>query len=154
MYICEHVGHDSIGQGIWTCLISDVSFNLDVAFDSRCVRNWHNVREACLCDMGWLRLVGSLKLQVSFAEYSLFHRALLQERPIILRSLLIVDLVGLWPRDKHWPCCLLKKLSSPFLSPSFWCVRPLLFRIWWYCRLRTTGRDSVRERTLCVAFDM
>ena len=26
---------------------------------------------------------------VSFAEYSLFHRALLQKRPIILRSLLI-----------------------------------------------------------------
>jgi len=40
--------------------------------------------------MGWPRLVGSLKLQVSFAEYSLFYRALLQKRPIILRSLLIV----------------------------------------------------------------
>jgi len=40
--------------------------------------------------MGWLRLVGSLKLQVSFAEYSLFYRALLPKRPIILRSLLIV----------------------------------------------------------------
>jgi len=41
-------------------------------------------------DMGWLRLVGSLKLQVSFAEYRLFYRALLQKRPVILRSLLIV----------------------------------------------------------------
>jgi len=40
--------------------------------------------------MGWLRLVGSLKLQVSFAEYSLFYMALLQKRPIVLRSLLIV----------------------------------------------------------------
>jgi len=40
--------------------------------------------------MGWLRLVGSLKLQVSFAEYRLFYRALLQKRPIFLRSLLIV----------------------------------------------------------------
>jgi len=40
--------------------------------------------------MGRLRFVGSLKLQVSFAEYSLFYRALLQLRPIILRSLLIV----------------------------------------------------------------
>jgi len=39
--------------------------------------------------MGWLRLVGSLKLQVSFAEHSLFYRALLQKRPIILRSLLL-----------------------------------------------------------------
>jgi len=40
--------------------------------------------------MGWLRLVGSLKDYVSFAEYSLFCRVLLQKRPIILRSLLIV----------------------------------------------------------------
>jgi len=39
--------------------------------------------------MGWLRLVGSIKLQVSFAKYHLFYRALLQKRPIILRSLLI-----------------------------------------------------------------
>ena len=40
--------------------------------------------------MGLLRLVDSSKLQVSFAEYRLFYRALLQKRPIILRSLLIV----------------------------------------------------------------
>jgi len=40
--------------------------------------------------MGWLQLVGSLKLQVSFAEYRLFYRALLQKRPTVLRSLLIV----------------------------------------------------------------
>ena len=40
--------------------------------------------------MGWLRLVGSLKSYVSFAEYRLFYRALLQKRPIILRRLLIV----------------------------------------------------------------
>ena len=40
--------------------------------------------------MGWLRIVGSLQLQVSVGEYSLFYRALLQKRHIILRSLLIV----------------------------------------------------------------
>ena len=39
-------------------------------------------------DMGWLQRVGSLKLQVSSAEYCLFYRALLQKRPVILRSLL------------------------------------------------------------------
>ena len=39
--------------------------------------------------MGWLRLVGSLKSQVSFAEYCLFYGVLLQKRLIILRSLLI-----------------------------------------------------------------
>jgi len=33
--------------------------------------------------MGWLRSVGSIELQVSFAEYRLFYRALLQKRPII-----------------------------------------------------------------------
>ena len=33
--------------------------------------------------MGWLRSVRSIKLQVSFAEYRLFYRALLQKRPII-----------------------------------------------------------------------
>jgi len=33
--------------------------------------------------MGWLQSVGSIKLYVSFAEYTLFHRALLQKRPII-----------------------------------------------------------------------
>jgi len=36
----------------------------------------------------WLRFIGSLN--DSFAEYSLFYGALLQKRPIILRSLLIV----------------------------------------------------------------
>jgi len=39
--------------------------------------------------MGWLRLVGSLKLQVAFEEYPLCYRALLIKRPVILRSLLI-----------------------------------------------------------------
>ena len=37
-----------------------------------------------MCIVGWLRLVGSLKSQVSFAGYSLFYRALLQKRPVIL----------------------------------------------------------------------
>jgi len=41
-------------------------------------------------DMGWLRIVGSLKLQVSIGEYSLFYRALLQKRPKISRRLLII----------------------------------------------------------------
>jgi len=40
--------------------------------------------------MGWLRSVGSIKLQVSFAEYRFFYRALLQQRPIILSILLTI----------------------------------------------------------------
>jgi len=38
--------------------------------------------------VGRLRFVGSIKLHVSFAEYCLFYRALLQKRPIILSILL------------------------------------------------------------------
>ena len=44
---------------------------------------------SCYSTMGWLRLVGSLILYVSFAEHSLFYRTLLQKRPIIRRSLQI-----------------------------------------------------------------
>jgi len=40
--------------------------------------------------MGWLRLVGSLKLWVSFAKEPYKRDIILQKRPIILRSLLIV----------------------------------------------------------------
>jgi len=51
--------------------------------------------------MGWLRVVGSLILYISFAEHCLFYRALLQRRPIILKSLLIV--------------------ATPYqISPQFW----------------------------------
>ena len=40
--------------------------------------------------MGWLQLVGSLKLQVSFAKEPCKRDYILQKRPVILRSLLIV----------------------------------------------------------------
>ena len=40
--------------------------------------------------MDWLRLVASLKLQVSFAKEPYKRDNILQKRPIILRSLLIV----------------------------------------------------------------
>jgi len=42
------------------------------------------------CNMGWLRLGGSLKLQVSFAKEPYKRDYILPKRPIILRSLLIV----------------------------------------------------------------
>jgi len=39
--------------------------------------------------MGWLRLAGSLKLQVSFAKEPYKKDDILQNGPVILRSLLI-----------------------------------------------------------------
>jgi len=53
----------------------------------------YNRNVACVAAyrlMGRLRLVGSMKLQVSYAEYSLFYEALLQKRPMILSILLTV----------------------------------------------------------------
>ena len=47
---------------------------------------------ACKCDtgMGWLWLVGSIRVHVSFAKEPYKRDDILQKRPIILRSLLIV----------------------------------------------------------------
>jgi len=44
----------------------------------------------CHIDMGWLRLVGSLELKVSFSKEPYKKDDILQKRPIILRSLLVV----------------------------------------------------------------
>jgi len=55
---------------------------------------WNEIETASLacrvsptCErMGCLRIVGSFNLEVSFEEYCLFYRALLQKRPIILKE--------------------------------------------------------------------
>jgi len=47
--------------------------------------------------MGWLRVVGSLKLQVSFAKEPYKTDDILQKRPIILRSPLILAIL-----DSGW----------------------------------------------------
>jgi len=48
------------------------------------------VAEESVPAMGWLRKVGSLKLHVSFAKEPYKRGYVLQKRPIILRSLIIV----------------------------------------------------------------
>jgi len=63
--------------------------------------------------MGWLRLVGSIKSQVSFSEYCLFYRALLQKSPRILSILLTK--ATLWHPSKVQPVPF-KETSSKFLS--------------------------------------
>jgi len=65
--------------------------------------------------LGWLRLVGSLKLDVSFAEYSLFYRALLQKRHIIPGSLLVVATPSLFSMTL-WLIC--EKFYQPSCSDS------------------------------------
>jgi len=74
--------------------------------------------------MGWLRLVGSFKLQVCFAEYGLFSRALLQKRPVMFRSLLIV--------------------ATPYSMPTYICISKMiqLFCYGWCKTLSCVCHDS------------
>ena len=76
--------------------------------------------------MGWLRLAGSLKLQVSLAEHSPFYRALLQKRPMILRSLPIeattydsrhIQIIGLF-------CRILSPLQGSFAKKTYYFKEP------------------------------
>ena len=73
--------------------------------------------------MGWLRLVGSLKLQVSLENIGLFCRALLQKRPIILRSLLIVA-------TPHHPCASRALISTCTIVFSSFLSRTLVICAW------------------------
>jgi len=82
----------SAPSGVDTWMVSMVWCGVDSSWHhSRWSRHMVSRRVCSIwSSMGWLRLEGSLKWQISFAEYSLFYRALLQKRPIILRSLRII----------------------------------------------------------------
>jgi len=79
--------------------------------------------------MGWLRFVGSLKLSVSLAEYSLFYRALLQKRPVILRSLLIIATAYL----VFYVCASRDALSCRALLGVYWAVLRVFRALWRVC---------------------
>jgi len=63
-----------------------------------------------ICIMGWLRLVGCLKIQVSLQNTGLFCRALLQKRPIFLSILLIVATP--YPQQKRGRCTITRAKYS------------------------------------------
>ena len=85
--VCAHIPY---GQHVRVFF----SWHVSIPFQMRYQTWWSNISTIAIprywCATGWLRVVGSFKLWVSFAEYSLFYRALLQKRLIIWRSLLIV----------------------------------------------------------------
>jgi len=71
-----------MGCRVWAIILLNYTC---VTHLSICVA-WHT---HIIAHMGWLRFVGSLKFQVSFAKESYKRDDILQKRPIILRSLLI-----------------------------------------------------------------
>ena len=85
---------------------------------------WKNSRTqvSLATTMGWLRLVGSLKLQVSFAEYRLFYRDLLQKKPTIWRSLRIVatPYTWVWPHQNDSCRSIWSLVQSSFAKEVFY----------------------------------
>jgi len=72
-----------------------------------------------MCLMGWLRLVGSMKLYVSFAEYSFFYNALVHKRPVIL-SIILTEATPQW--GNYWVCLRNRELLGWFAeSTRFLC---------------------------------
>jgi len=102
MRVCTHVRRDihvCVRMYAETCMYAETYMlnKRNNAFMNTsmhaCVYAWINVcmyvcMHVCVHEyMQWLRLVGSIKLWVSYAEYSLFYRAFLLKRPIILSIL-------------------------------------------------------------------
>jgi len=100
-----------------------------------CLHHYYRIRLLIINPMGWIRLVGSLKLYVSFPEYSLFYRAFLRKRPIILIRLLIINPIDfLMSRCSNvlktiffGKCELFIKHANEYVSPKDWlCNLPAL----------------------------
>ena len=79
---------------------------------SVCLRLLSNVSRPSFGNMRWLRLVRSLKLQVSFAKEPYKRDSILQNRTLILRSLLI----------KATPYSEAQRLESICRHRDVWCT--------------------------------
>jgi len=86
----SHASHDVLTCVTWLVHLSSMTYSYAWHDSLICICHESFICVTLPLDMKWLRLVGSLELSVSFAEYSLFYRALLQKRRIMLRSLLII----------------------------------------------------------------
>ena len=89
IYICIIYAHGSKDDLLTS---STVHICIHAYTQNRYIYKTHTRNEDYLLDstIGWLRLVGSLTLQVSFAKEPYKRDCVLQKRPIILSSLLII----------------------------------------------------------------
>jgi len=95
--------------------------------------------------MGWLQLVGSLKLEESFAHSCLFDRALLQKRPVILRSLLIVATLSTKDSATHCSIALCQTLQHTATHCNK--VLPTITALLHYTRFCHTLQHSTMSNT-------
>jgi len=97
--------------------------------------------------MGWLWLVGSITLQVSFAEYGLFYKALLQKRPRI-ESILLTVATPCWSS-----ACLVNThtyahtLAGIYVHYSACILIERVNRCVWQCHAHT--RNNVALKQMC-----
>ena len=97
--------------------------------------------------MGWLRLVRSLKLQVSFVKEPYKRDCILQKRPIILRSLLtqatpyLVIYAVTWNLDRNWESFIYGTRLTHMYRKTHLCV--------WLVVMLLCG---VRHVFMCVTF--
>jgi len=80
-------------------------------------------RRLVTCHMGVATIIGSLQLQVSFAEYSLLYKALLQKRPISVTCYMLD-----WPNSFLQGRCALHVKPPPRTRRglSLWTDRPMM----------------------------
>ena len=90
VYMCVSLGvYMCVSLGVYMCVSLGVYMCVSLALSSfLSVRVGELQLSWLFSGMGWLRSAGSIKLQVSFAEYRLFYRSLLQKRRIIFSILL------------------------------------------------------------------
>jgi len=105
------ISHISVSHESWhkyECFVSHTLVNHVIQMGLGYQQDWFKrEREILLLPytrptMRHVTLVGSLKFYVSFAEYSLFYGAFLQQRPIILRNLLSVATPCGWVVTNKW----------------------------------------------------
>jgi len=124
-------------------------------------RVWHETHELFVVDassttMGWLRLVRSLKLQVSFAKEPYQRDGILQKRPIILSILLTVatPYVNVCSYIYTHALCVTWHDSKYIWHDSYMCVTWPIHYMWHECMatLREEGGSGGGRGTITFYF--
>jgi len=98
-----------------------------------------------------IRMVTGLKLQVSFAEYRLFYRALSQKRPVIFRSLLL-EANPYFTNSKYYESILDRSECYTWMSYISWGTK--IRRKWQWKILQQALQSLLHSRWVCVSLSV